>query len=224
MTRDSLSKTYLKGRGIEIGALHNPWPTPPGAECLNVDRYDRQELIRQYPELDREKIAETQIVDNGFMLNKVDWKSCDFILASHVLEHSQDPYGAIHRWMQKLRNDNSVLLLAVPEMTQTFDRRRTATTLEHLIADYTSDTFREWYRPRHHREFHSLAWGGKRGADLELAIDNDIKTDAHIHFHCWTAQTLLEFFTVGAELFKEWTVEAFSQEGAECLAVLKPTW
>ena len=44
---------YIRGRGIEIGALHNPLRVPAGAETQFVDRLSSTELRHTYPANER---------------------------------------------------------------------------------------------------------------------------------------------------------------------------
>jgi SAM-dependent methyltransferase len=59
----------------------------------------------------------------------------DFILSSHMLEHSANPLRVLHEWRRVLKHDGA-LLLALPERSRTFDHRRPATSLDHLVEDF----------------------------------------------------------------------------------------
>src|SRR5437868_3016790 len=51
LDRQIVANAYLWGEGIEVGALSNPLPPPPGARVKYVDRMSVDDLRRQYPEL-----------------------------------------------------------------------------------------------------------------------------------------------------------------------------
>jgi SAM-dependent methyltransferase len=61
--------------------------------------------------------------------------SYDFVLASHVLEHSANPLKALKEWSRVLRRGGA-LFIAVPNRHFTFDHRRPVTPIEHLLEDY----------------------------------------------------------------------------------------
>lgn len=59
----------------------------------------------------------------------------DFVLSSHVLEHTANPILALSEWIRLLK-DQGTLVLLLPHKDRTFDHRRPVTTMEHLIADF----------------------------------------------------------------------------------------
>jgi hypothetical protein len=61
--------------------------------------------------------------------------SYDFILSSHMLEHSANPIKALLEW-QRVLKPGGALFLVLPHKDGTFDHRRPVTTLEHLVRDF----------------------------------------------------------------------------------------
>lgn len=59
----------------------------------------------------------------------------DFVLSSHMLEHTANPILALSEWKRVLKNDG-ILVLLLPDRKRTFDHRRPVSTLKHLIADF----------------------------------------------------------------------------------------
>jgi SAM-dependent methyltransferase len=59
----------------------------------------------------------------------------DFILSSHMLEHTANPIGALKEWKRLLRSEGTLVLI-LPNKKYTFDHQRPATTLEHLVSDF----------------------------------------------------------------------------------------
>jgi SAM-dependent methyltransferase len=59
----------------------------------------------------------------------------DFVLSSHMLEHSANPLRVLHEWRRVLKREGA-LLLALPEGSRTFDHQRPATSLDHLVEDF----------------------------------------------------------------------------------------
>lgn len=61
----------------------------------------------------------------------------DFLLSSHMLEHSANPILALSEWKRLLTEDGALVLL-LPNKSHTFDHRRPVTTMAHLIADFNA--------------------------------------------------------------------------------------
>lgn len=59
----------------------------------------------------------------------------DFLLSSHVIEHTSNPIAAVAEWIRVLKRDG-VLVLLVPHKDGTFDHRRPVTPLAHLVDDF----------------------------------------------------------------------------------------
>lgn len=89
-TRRYLSSKYLRGHGVEIGALGNPLPLPPGALTFYVDRVAREESQRIYPDASSNPHVEPDRVEDGFALPSIAAESLDFVIGNHVLEHAPD--------------------------------------------------------------------------------------------------------------------------------------
>jgi len=132
--RRSVAEDSIAGQGIELGALHSPFPVPETAEVEYVDRFSTAQLRAEYPELADLPLVEVDRVDDGERLTTVPDRSQDFVIASHFLEHCEDPVGTLAAHLRVLR-PGGVLLLALPDRRDGIDRHREATTLEHLVAD-----------------------------------------------------------------------------------------
>jgi len=190
--RRRFAARHLAGDGLEIGALHRPFPLPAGARVRYLDRHSTAQLREEYPELVDEPFAEVEIVDDGETLATVGDATQDFVVASHVLEHTQDPIGALGSWLRVLRPGGTVLL-ALPDRRQGIDERRVPTPLEHVLGDHRDGGAGS--RAAHYREWAQLV-------DLPLGFVEEAEVEAHaarleqgaysIHFHCWTLEELLE--------------------------------
>lgn len=133
--REYLAELFLKGEGIEIGALHKPL-TVNKSKCKvkYVDYKTLEENRKRYPELINELIVFTDYVDDGFILRKIEDSSQDFIISNHALEHSPDPIGTLLTWYKKLK-PNGVIYVGIPIAEKCYDKGRKTTTLEHLKDD-----------------------------------------------------------------------------------------
>jgi SAM-dependent methyltransferase len=205
--RRSFAEDSIAGHGIELGALHSPFPVPDAAQVQYVDRFTTAQLRAEYPELADLPLVDVDRVDDGERLATVPDRSQDFVIASHFLEHCEDPVGTLDAHLRVLR-PGGVLLLALPDRRHSVDRHRDATTLEHLIADHEQGP--EASRAGHYRDWARLV-------DLPLGNIGAGEVEAHaaalqqrsysIHFHCWTddefrrhVQTLIERFDLPARV------------------------
>ena len=183
----------LAGKGIEIGAMHQPVPAPH-LEVRYVDRVGEETLRRHYSELGDMPFAPIDIHDDGQVLESLADASQDFVIANHVIEHMQDPIRALQNWSRVLRSGGH-LFMAVPDKEQTFDKTRQLTTIEHLVQDYENPSDERDYEAflefalevsakasgactiEGHREHADLMWREKYS----------------IHYHVWDQNTFRQF-------------------------------
>src|SRR5437763_15776226 len=76
--KDRLAPFYLRGRGLEIGALHNPLRVSSRATVRYVDRLPIAGLRGQYPDLRDKKLVRVDVVDDGERLDTVRTATQDF--------------------------------------------------------------------------------------------------------------------------------------------------
>jgi SAM-dependent methyltransferase len=215
--RSKVANSYLRGNGLEIGALHNALPVPAAAKVKYVDRMPLEELRKHYPELGG-ALVPVDILDDGEKLETVAAGSQDFVIANHMLEHCQDPIGTLKNHLRVL-NKGGILYLAVPDKRFTFDVERPLTTIEHLVRDHKEGP--EWSRVDHFREWvHYVS----KAPDEEAALREILELDYSIHFHVWNADTFLEFLNYcHKELGLPFKIVHSSANVHEVLAVLRKT-
>jgi SAM-dependent methyltransferase len=217
-TREDLAARYLRGTGIEIGALHNPLSTPPGASVRYVDRMTVSELRQQYPELNGLPLVEVDLIDDGERLEAIPDESLDFVIANHFLEHCEDPLRALTSFCRVLRSGGTVYL-AVPDKRETFDVDRPVTSLDHLLRDHAEG-------PEGSRRSHFEEWA--RFVDrveesrVESHVDELMAKDYSIHYHVWTQAELLELLaSLRTRLRLPFDVETLVRNGHEHIAILE---
>lgn len=118
--RRRLAKEFLRGQGVEVGALNEPLQLPRGASVRYVDRMGVDDLRQEYPELKGLALTPVDVIDDGERLDSVAAESLDFIVANHFIEHTEDPIGTVARHLEKLR-EGGTQFMAVPDMRHTFD-------------------------------------------------------------------------------------------------------
>lgn len=207
--RKKLAFRYLRGSGLEIGALHNPLDVPAGVTVKYVDYATREENIKKFPLIEKGRIVATDYLTDGCELADMPAASQDFVVANHVLEHSANPLQTILNWHRVL-NRNGILFITVPNGEKSFDYGREITTIEHMVADYelvksgdearfkekNRDHYREFVEisiPNLHmvqRNLKTYATESERNAYIDK-LARESSDDAH--FHVFTKQSLTDF-------------------------------
>lgn len=190
--RETVARTYLGGRGIEIGALHSPLKVSEKANVTYVDRMTVSDLLRQYPEMASQQLVPVDIVADGERLEPLADGSQDFVIANHFIEHCQNPVLAIENIFRVLK-PGGVLYLALPDKRFTFDAARPVTGIEHLLRDYTEGG--QCSRREHFAEWTRLVDGIADARDAEARVNLLMEQDYSIHFHVWSQKEMIELVT-----------------------------
>lgn len=216
--RKNIAERYLKGSGIEIGALHEPLEIPSHARVRYVDRMPVDKLRKLYPELSNYKLVEPDIIDDGEILQSIPDSSVDFVIANHMIEHCENPIGTIENHLRVLKQDG-ILYMAVPDKRCIFDRNRPVTSLEHLIRDYKEGP--QWSMYSHFEEYGRLV--NKIPEDEVAAHAQDlINVNYSIHFHVWTDTAFWQLILYCKEnLCFPFGLELFQRNDFEFIFILK---
>jgi SAM-dependent methyltransferase len=191
-TRDDLAFRYLRGDGIEIGALNAPLRVPASARVRYVDHAGPDELREIYAEelsMHGWPLVEPDVIDEGERLAKFPDESLDFVIANHMLEHVEDPIEALLHFLRVLR-PGGILFLTLPDARRTFDRLRARTTVEHLLRDHRDGP--EVSRREHYEEWARFI-EGVADEDVARRADQFATERARHHFHVWELDTFLAF-------------------------------
>ncbi|HMC56895.1 MAG TPA: methyltransferase domain-containing protein [Gemmatimonadaceae bacterium] len=147
-----LWREVVRGRvGLEIGgpsplfARGGMLPVYPLAERVDNVNFARQTIwegtitagdsFHYHPG----KAPGRQYIAEGAELAGVPAAAYDFVLSSHMLEHTANPLRALDSWSRLLK-PGGALLLVVPHRDGTFDHRRPVTSLAHLVQDLERNT------------------------------------------------------------------------------------
>jgi SAM-dependent methyltransferase len=211
-----LAWRYLRGQGLEIGALHDPLKLPPWARVRYVDRMPVPELRRQYPELARLDLVDVDIIADGETLTPVADASVDFVVANHFIEHCEDPLRAFANMLRVLR-PGGILYAAVPDKRFTFDVDRPSTSIAHLVRDHEEG-------PAVSRRAHFEEWVAhvdkQTGAAAAATTQRLMDTSYSIHFHVWTASEFFEL-VVWLRTRETFELECALRSGDETIFVLR---
>lgn len=188
LDREAIAAHVIRGRGIEIGGLHNPLRVPQGVVVRYVDRMSVEDLRLHYPELAAKALTSVDIVDDGETLSTLPDGSEDFIIANHFLEHCEDPLRALLAHQRVVR-PGGVMFLCVPDMRFTFDQERDLTGYDHILRDHREGPL--WSRRAHVLEWVRYVEHIDDPAAQERRTDQLLAEAYSIHYHVWTFETLV---------------------------------
>lgn len=232
-----------EGIGLEIGPSHNP--TAPKSEGYNVhviDHATRDELVEKYlgHSVDISKIEDVDYVWKGESYSELTGKSnhYDWIIASHVIEHTPDLIGFLNDCDTILKNDG-VLSLAIPDKRYCFDHYRPITSISAIIDSHIQKAIH--HSPGTVLENFlnmvslggTIAWNSKTTGEysfvhslkdaakkMDLVSDSDAYLD--VHAWCFTPHSfrllIHDLFCLGLIPFQE--VTFYPTKGSEFFVTL----
>jgi SAM-dependent methyltransferase len=140
---------FIGKTGIEIGgpspvfSKRGIFPVYPIVETLDNCNFDCTTVWegavnrgKTYRFDSKKPNGEQHIVDATAM-DELPSSAYDFVLSSHMLEHTANPILALSEWRRLLKDDGT-LVLVLPDKRHTFDHHRPVTTMEHLVADFNA--------------------------------------------------------------------------------------
>lgn len=191
LLRREIASIFLKGRGVEIGALHKPLNVPENkVDVIYIDRLSTNELQKQYPNIE-EPFIEVDIIDDGETLKKIKNNSQDFIIANHFYEHCADPISTLLNLLRVIKPSGGIFM-AIPDKRYTFDKKRKNTTFRHVKEDYEEG-------PAISKNKHLIEWITEvnnitNRKQIIKKKESLIKNNESIHYHTWDYETLIDYF------------------------------
>jgi hypothetical protein len=254
-------RTYAKSivskqsRILEIGPSYSPvYPRREGFNVSILDHLDTEALRAKYSAMsvDISLIEEVDFVWNGEAIHSaVDGQKFDFVLASHVVEHSTNFVQFLNDIGEAL-TENGKIILMVPDKRYCFDLFQPLTDTAKILSDHVRSasvhTMEAMYREHSHvsvdykehvfpRKENIYAWG--QGSIEGLKFGNNdpigwymnslskIKETAYIDFHEYFF-TPTSFLLIVEELnflgLLQMKVATLTRaRGCEFLVVLEPS-
>lgn len=212
--RIELARKYLRGNGIEVGALHAPLWVPRNARVRYVDYATGDEL--RVIHWDVPTVTEPDLVGNLETLDCVADSSLDFVIASHVLEHVENPLRALVT-ISRVLHSGGIAYIALPDKRFTFDVARQITPLWHIVRDFEEGP--AWSRHQHYVDW---AINVERDENPEGHAARNERISHNIHFHVWDFPAMKEMFDFAATMQSINLTVAHGQEnGGEALWILR---
>jgi SAM-dependent methyltransferase len=176
---------------------------------------------------DPSKSPGRQFILDSTELSELSSETYDFVLSSHMLEHTANPLKVLRSWKRLLR-PSGTLLLVLPHRDSSFDHRRPVTKLSHLIVDAQNDCGED--DATHFEEIlklHDLRRdpGQQNSDELERWIHaNNVNRGAHHHVFdlrlCIEMLTELGFSVVSAESVLPMHIVVTAQKPSENQTVM----
>ena len=189
----------LSGDGIEFGAgsLETVFPLPAQLKVRYADSNTNTQLSeRNY--FQGRTLLPIDLYTGMEEMAGIEDESVDFIIASHVIEHTRNPILALRLAFKKLRL-NGKLVLVVPDREMTFDKDRPLTTIEHLIADFEM--------PSKERDFEYYIEFFRRSFPQPDPLASAKGVWEHgddIHFHTWSYDSFGAFLQYVTSTVAPW--------------------
>jgi SAM-dependent methyltransferase len=180
-----------RGTGVEVGSLNKRLPL--AANVLYLDVRKTTELRELYRNDGRvSHIGQVHLVAHGGRYPFIDDNAFDFVVSSHVLEHTCNPPRQIEEWLRIVR-PGGIVYMIVPDKRFCFDRRREATPLEHFVDEFECDT--ESITEDHYRDY-IVNTDGEDGLVRDTSdayIESCWRQQGSIHAHTFTADSFRQF-------------------------------
>ncbi len=199
-----LSSLNKSGKGIEIGPFHRPIaPKKSGFDVEIIDHLTKEQLLEKHASqnFNFDVVEDVDHIWKGESYASLtgNEKHYDWIIASHVIEHTPDLIGFLKECDSILRDDG-VVSLAVPDKRYCFDFFRPLTGLARVIDSHlaqrsinTPGTVAEFILNVVKREG-TGAWSAERKGDFKSihtleeakkAMSRVQNHEVHMDVHAW---------------------------------------
>lgn len=241
---------FSRGRGLEIGPLHQTIAPKSHSDVVYLDVFDRDVLLTHYadnPGVPCELIPDIDFaLSDGTTVRSIPEAigtqagPFDWVMASHVIEHVPDVIG----WLDELAQvtaDGGHLVLAVPDRRYCFDLHRPGTTLGQLLqahedGDVVPSVRAVYDYKRGHASVKApVIWAGdlpgyeRRIYPLDTVLDQVAKARAgeYVDSHVWAftpgsfVEQIIELRMIGLSQWKIASLTPTKRDQLEFYAILE---
>ncbi len=127
----------LRGKGLEVGALHHPASLPEYCSVVYCDVQTPEAAARVFSELKPESLIPVDVVADLDKDGLRAWAdgSLDFVVLNHVIEHLANPIHALEEIFRVLK-PGGLAVLSVHDKIYSLDKKRPSPTFEHVVEEY----------------------------------------------------------------------------------------
>ena len=190
--RDEVYAT-LTGRGLEIGAFHEPAELPEAAQVEYFDAMDATKAAELFPEIPADTFVQVNhigdIDQDGLSMFAAG--EFDFVICNHVIEHVANPIKLV-RDVFRITKSGGTIVLAAPDKDYTYDKARPLTTFDHLWADYENNVTEN--DDEHYMDFFRGAAPHVLEVDpVHLPYNIQRVRERRAHAHVWDSASFAAF-------------------------------
>ncbi len=183
----------LSGRGLEIGALHQPAQVPASCQVKYCDAAPRDVLIQYFPELSINDLVAVDYVSDLDVDGLTQFVSdqFDFVIFNHVIEHVANPIQVVGELFRVVKPGGHVVISA-PDKNYTFDRRRALTPFAHLLTEYRNQVTA--VTDEHYLDFLRVivpCFDQLPAGDIQIHLD--ATRNRREHAHVWDSASFRQF-------------------------------
>ncbi|MFA7289674.1 MAG: methyltransferase domain-containing protein [Melioribacteraceae bacterium] len=126
---------------LELGPLDKPKLDFTSPNVKSLDHLTQTELIEKYrsdAKVDVEKITRVDYVWSGEKFSDIISEKFDYVLASHVIEHTPNLVGFFNN-VSSILNDDGLLFLIIPDKRYCFDHFKPITNIYEVVHAYITN-------------------------------------------------------------------------------------
>ena len=181
-----------RGKGLEIGALHKPFDLD--ACVIYADRLNTSKLRKAYKgDASADSIQQIDVVCSDNRYDFFDDNALDFVISSHVLEHTPNPGIALQEWNRIVR-PGGIIYFVIPDKRFTHDKNRRITDVSTLLQKYQEHTTVASYE-----EYYDALVNAVGGENTPVErVKKAFEIQDSIHVHTFTADSAKEFIQMFA--------------------------
>lgn len=189
----------LYGKGLEIGALHQPATIPARCQIEYCDAHSKAESLKLFPEFGSIEgfnpdslvdVAYVRDIDKGELMYFPS-DSFDFVILNHVIEHVANPINTV-RELFRIVKPNGQVVISAPDKNFSFDKNRALTSFYHLIEEYRATTTE--ITDAHYIDFLCAVHPEVlRFDDVQFATFLQVVKNRREHAHVWDSQSFSAF-------------------------------
>ncbi|MCX4155012.1 MULTISPECIES: methyltransferase domain-containing protein [Paraburkholderia] len=186
--------------GLEIGAQNVPTKVNARtAQTEYVDRLTAEQTSVQFGIPIDTLVKVTHLTDGG-RLDSFPSASRDYLIANHVLEHFDDPVGAVIEWLRVLAPAGRLLITLPNYRNNQFDFRRRPPTRRHFERDYLDADHRAASERDHYCELVQSIYGFPEDDPvIPATADVWIERGDRSHYHVYDEFALRDVLELAAE-------------------------